>query len=78
MTNLEKAAQFDGLADLITDKSIIKISPVGNQSISITLPCGCSQVQHPLAKIPSAKRAEKQAEVYSIAFQYFELCNKHR
>lgn len=46
MTNIEKSEKFALISDENANQAIIL--PVGQLSFKITLPCGCSQVQHPL------------------------------
>lgn len=70
MTNIEKEEYFSKLA-IDQDPKNAVLSPVGNQSHRITLPCGCSQVIHPLC----GKVANPEAQ--SLREHFFEFCKTH-
>lgn len=78
-TNIEKSDKFDLISEGFDNKS--EITKVGQLSIKITLPCGCSQVQHPLemkTEYNHLTNRLRTPEAVSKASQFFEFCNKHK
>lgn len=79
MTNIEKSEKFDLISDENANQIIIL--PVGQLSVKITLPCGCSQVQHPLEMqcgLDYLTGGKRSAESISVRSQFFEFCNTHK
>ncbi len=79
MTNLQKEEKFLQASTEQEDKATI--SPVGNQSVKIELPCGCSQVQHMAcgdSKMNLLTNRPYNEESSSKRFQWIELCEVHK
>ncbi len=79
MTNLQKEEKFLQASTEQEDKAVV--SPVGNQSHKIELPCGCYQVQHGYcgdAKINLLTNRPYSEEAASKRFQWIELCKIHK
>lgn len=72
MTNLEKEKWFLVISKEQNNKA--EITPVGNQSLQILLPCGCKQTQHKYAG--DSKRTLSKEQV-SARSQFFEFCKNH-
>lgn len=76
MTNLMKEAYF--LTLVKQSQSPPDFSDCGNQSIHITLDCGCRQTQHPLCGKPKVDENHPNFhELQSVRFAWHEFCPTH-
>ncbi len=79
MTNLQKEEKFLQASTEQGDKATI--SPVGNQSHKIELPCGCYQVQNHYcgdSKLNLLTNRPYSKEASNRRFQWVELCKTHQ
>lgn len=78
MSNLQKENKFLKISKKAGHKNAV-INKLGNQSIQIKLPCGCTQTQHFFCGKPKVIKEDslKFKELRSIRSQFFEFCKIH-